>query len=65
MKLKDFKALLEGRDEEMEVVVQVRENPNLDGEVAIEDGDLLDVFDERSVTVSYGNLTIIADQRDD
>ena len=54
MKLKEFLEHLEGRDPEMEVVVRVN------GE-EIEDGDILDVVDERSIIVEYGKLTILAD----
>jgi hypothetical protein len=61
MKLSEFMQHLAEYDQELEVVVRVStytDDP-------IDDGDILEVRDERSVTVEYAKLTIIADVPED
>jgi len=61
MKLGDLKKLLEGWGNDVDVVVRVSSYSN----DPIDDGDILEISDERSILVEYGKLTIVADVPED
>jgi hypothetical protein len=61
MNVKTLIELLEGLDPEIPVVVRVGTTYN----DPIEDGDILEVRDERSILVEFQKATIIADVPED
>lgn len=58
MKLKELLEILDGTDPEIEVVIEARGDE-------IEDGDILNIEGESSITIQYGKLTIIGDVSED
>ena len=57
MRLGDLIDLLQQWDPEMDVVIEARDL----NEIGMEDGDILQIEDERSLMVQYDKLHIIGD----